>query len=132
MISCYWSYIVFRLILFVGCFWVQTIIWVCNRWLTLRKYLMLDVFCEIKPHLNSSNILFQFEKYLTEHMELSKDCYHIIKNSTVVNFINILCAPFLYESLFGSFYLVTFWLWWKYESTFVWKTRAKNIGEIDT
>jgi len=40
-----------------------------------------------------------------------------------VNFINILLARCSYKSASRSFSLVTFWLWWKYESTFVQKTR---------
>jgi len=37
-----------------------------------------------------------------------------------VNFINILQARFLYKSLYGSFFLVTFWQ----KSTFVQKRRT--------
>jgi len=49
---------------------------------------------------------------------------------SLVNFINVLRAPFLYESLFSSFSLVTFWLWWKYKSTYVQNSHAKNVDEI--
>ncbi len=48
-----------------------------------------------------------------------------------VNFINIKRANFLYESLFLAAFLVTFWLWWTYESTFVRKIRPFNVDEID-
>jgi len=38
-------------------------------------------------------------------------CNMLMKLIPVVNFIIVLQAPFLYEFLFGSFSLVTFWLW---------------------
>ncbi len=44
-----------------------------------------------------------------------------------VNFINVLRVRFLYKSALRSFFLVTFWLWQTYESTFVRKTRERKM-----
>jgi len=42
-----------------------------------------------------------------------------------VNFINVLCARFSYESNVVAAFS-------SQKSTFVWKKRAKNVDEIDT
>jgi len=49
-----------------------------------------------------------------------------------VNFINVICANFLYERCFGSFFLVTCtYLLKAAETTFVRKICAYNVDEID-
>ena len=55
-----------------------------------------------------------------------------VEKAACKNVGNILRAPFLYESLFGSFSLVTFWLWWKYENIYLRKMLEYNVDEIDT
>jgi len=46
-------------------------------------------------------------------------CVHMtLMKLTGVNFINILCSPFLYKSASRSFSLVMFWLWQKYSKCF--------------
>jgi len=49
----------------------------------------------------------------------------LLKSTIVVNFINILRAHFLYKSPFFAKTKLE-------KSTFVWKTQAYNIAEIDT
>jgi hypothetical protein len=51
---------------------------------------------------------------------------------TGINFINVLDTHFSYESLFGSFSLVTIWLWQKYESTFAQKSVRKMLMKLTT
>ncbi len=41
-------------------------------------------------------------------------------------------SKFFVRKSFLAAFLVTFWLWWTYESTFVRKIRAFNVDEIDT
>jgi len=53
--------------------------------------------------------------------------------TTGVNFINILCARFLYKSALRSFSLVTFWLWqndFDEKSTFVQKSAHKMLMKL--
>jgi hypothetical protein len=48
--------------------------------------------------------------------------------SLAVNFIIILRTNFSYKRRFGSFSLVTFWLWGEIHT----KDSLKNVDEIDT
>jgi len=52
----------------------------------------------------------------------------IERKTPSVDFINVLRTRFSYESLFGSFFLVTFWQ----KKYFCTKARAYNVDEIDT
>jgi len=51
-----------------------------------------------------------------------------VKLTPAVNFINVIRARFSYEPHFGSFFYVKK----AAETTFVRKTRASNVDEIDT
>jgi len=57
-------------------------------------------------------------------MQTQKSSFKPVSGHQGVNFINILHTHFSYKSALPSFSLVTFWLWQKYKSTFVQKTRA--------
>jgi len=49
----------------------------------------------------------QIKRWIIRHTRRLYSCH----NSAAVNFINILHTNFSYERHFGSFSLVTFWLW---------------------
>jgi len=60
----------------------------------------------------------------------SQHCFCILDPS-VVNFINILCALFSYESALRSFSLITAWLCYFLAIGYWQKNIEKNVVEID-
>jgi len=92
---------------------------------TIMKNKVLEIFFS-DSLINGLTFWVFFCSFLSQQAENVATNYF----QTCVNFINVLRAPFSNKSLFGSFSLVTFWLWWKYESTFVQKTRTCDVDEI--
>jgi len=59
------------------------------------------------------NLHFCFEQYFSTNIEelwVSSSLFIFVAVRPIVNFINVLRAPFSYESALRSFSLVTFWL----------------------
>jgi hypothetical protein len=55
----------------------------------------------------------------------------LMKSTPGLNFINVKCACFSYECRFGSFFMYVHMLKKAAKTTFVQKTRAYNVDEID-
>jgi len=91
----------------------------------LKKFgfIFMNIFYKKNLIIKKNNLVLNS---LTVNLDL------ITKFLPTVNFINVIRTNFSYKSLFLAAFLVKFWLWQTYKSTFVRKICAFKVDEIDT